>query len=413
MRVLTPRRPWQGVRIVLGVAGGIAAYKSVQLARDLTRLGAAVDVILTRSATRFVGALSFEGVTGRAPFTDMWSAEGAALHIRLGRDADAVVLAPATADLLARAAEGRANDLITTTLLATRAPVLVCPAMNHRMFEHPQTQANLRRVSERLGYHIAGPGVGPLGVGEPWGPGRMLEPEEITEHVGRLLAAPGSRLSGKTVLITSGPTREPIDPVRFVGNRSSGRMGQALAAAAWRRGAAVKLVTGPVSLPRPTGVEVVRVETAVEMQREVERALPGADVCIFAAAVADFRPVDRATEKIKRARTGPELSVSLTANPDIAALAGAARRDGTVSVGFALETSDLVANAQRKLEAKGFDLIVANAPNGVDSGFDVDTNRATLITREAEPEPLPLLSKADLAEILLDRVEALLGSDDE
>ncbi|HSR42405.1 MAG TPA: bifunctional phosphopantothenoylcysteine decarboxylase/phosphopantothenate--cysteine ligase CoaBC, partial [Longimicrobiales bacterium] len=290
-----PRRPWQGARVVLGVTGGIAAYKSVQLARDLTRCGAAVDVVLTDSATRFVRPLTFEGVTGRPVHTDLWSdpsaSEGAALHIRLGLDADVVCVAPATADLVARAARGRASDLLGTVLLVTRAPVLLCPAMNDRMYGHPQVQANLAHLRDALGYRTVGPDVGPLAAGEGEGPGRMTEPEEILEHVGRALE-PENALTGRTVLVTAGPTREPLDPVRYLGNRSSGLMGDALARGAWRRGAGVVLVSGPTSLAPPPGVELLRVETAREMEREVRRRLPDADVAIFAAAVADFRPAE-------------------------------------------------------------------------------------------------------------------------
>ncbi len=411
MRVLTPRRPWDGARIVLGVCGGIAAYKSVQLARDLTRLGATVDVVMTRTASRFVGALSFEGVTGRKPLEDMFSAEGAALHIQLGRDADVVVVAPATADLIARAAEGRADDLLTTTLLATAAPVLVCPAMNHRMFAHPQTQANVRRLVDRLGYHVAGPAAGPLAAGEESGPGRMLEPDEITEHVGRLLAGAGSPLAGLEVLVTSGPTREPIDPVRYVGNRSSGRMGHALAAAAWRRGARTTLVRGPVAIDDPVGVRVVPVETARDMHAAVSECIATADVTIFAAAVADYRPADPASDKMKRADAGPELSLTLTANPDVAASTRDLRKAGSVVVGFALETGDLLENARRKLEGKGFDLIVANPAGTPDAGFEATTNRATILAVDGSTQDLPLQSKEEMADRILDRVERLFGSD--
>jgi phosphopantothenoylcysteine decarboxylase/phosphopantothenate--cysteine ligase len=250
--------------VVLGVTGGIAAYKAVQVARDLTRLGAEVDVIATEAAQKFVGGLSFEGVTGRPVLTELFSAQGAARHIELGRAADAIVVAPATADLLARAAQGRADDLLTTTLLATRAPVVLCPAMNDRMFAHPQVQQNLAHCRDVLGYRVAGPDTGPLAAGEADGPGRMLEPDVIVQHVGRALAQ-RAPLSGRRVLVTSGPTREALDPVRFVGNRSSGKMGRALAEAAWRRGAEVTVVSGPVALAPPVGAEVVRVESGREM----------------------------------------------------------------------------------------------------------------------------------------------------
>lgn len=407
--VLGPRRPWEGRRVVLGVTGGIAAYKAVQLARDLTRLGATVDAVLTRGARQFIQPLSFEGVTGRPALTELFSAEGAALHIRLGHEADVVCVAPATADFLARAAQGRADDLLTTTLLATRAPVILCPAMNDRMFAHPQTQANIAHLRESLSYRIAGPAVGPLAFGEGEGPGRMLEPSEIIEEVGRALTTP-SPLEGKHVLVTAGPTREAIDPVRYVGNRSSGRMGFALAAAAWRRGAEVRVVSGPVALEDPHGVEVVRVETAQEMFDEVSEGLPEADVSIFASAVADFRPADPSEVKLKRADVGPELALSLTENPDVAGGTRERRKTGSIAVGFALETQSLLENGHKKLEAKAFDLLVANDATEEGAGFEVDTNRVTLLTPGKPHEELPLLSKDEVAEIILDRVTSLLES---
>ena len=407
---LGPRRPWLGRHVVLGVTGGIAAYKSVQLARDLTRLGAAVDVVMTRGAQQFVAPLSFEGVTGRRALTELFSSEGAALHIRLGREAEAVCVAPATADFLARAAHGRADDLLCTTLLATRAPVVVCPAMNDRMFAHPQVQANLVHMRDRLGYRIAGPAEGLLAVGEGEGPGRMLESWQIIEHVGRALSAEDPAWAGRTVLVTAGPTREALDPVRYLGNRSSGRMGFALAQAAWRRGARVTLVTGPSSLDLPEGVDVVLVESAREMHDAVAGLLPAADVSIFAAAVADFRPAEAFRHKVKRGGTGPTLSVDLVANPDIAAETRPLRKAGSVTVGFALETQDLLANATRKLEAKGFDLLVANNATAEASGFDVDTNQVTVLGPGGLVEELPLQSKDEVAEVILDRVARHLGA---
>lgn len=409
---LTPRPPWEGKRIVLGVTGGIAAYKSIQVARDLTRLGADVDVVLTSSAQKFVAPLTFEGVTGRRPLTDMFSAEGAALHIRLGRDADVVCVAPATADFMARAAQGRADDLLTTTLLATRAPVVICPAMNDRMFAHRQVQENLRHLRDELAYTIEGPADGALAVGEADGPGRMIEPWQIEEAVGRALGRSPS-FDGRHVLITAGPTREPIDPVRYVGNRSSGRMGYAIAQAAWRRGARVTLVSGPSSLEPPYGVEVVRVETAVEMHDAVVDRIGSADVSVFAAAVADFRPVDPSDTKVKRENSGPELEVTLEANPDVALDTRGARKDGSVTVGFALETNDLLENAGRKLERKGFDLLVANDATEEGAGFGVATNRVTILDRDGGEDALPLLSKEEVAEHLLDRIsERLTGGED-
>jgi phosphopantothenoylcysteine decarboxylase/phosphopantothenate--cysteine ligase len=408
-RVLHPRRPWEGRRIVLGVTGGIAAYKAVQLARDLTRLGAEVDTVLTAGARRFVAPLSFEGVTGRPAATELFSTEGAALHIKLGSEADVVCVAPATADLIARAAQGRADDLLTTTLLATRAPVLICPAMNDRMYSHPQTQANLRHVQEALSYGVAGPGTGPLAAGEESGLGRMLEPSEIIEEIGRALSG-GSPLQGKRVLITAGPTREAIDPVRFIGNRSSGRMGFALAAAARRRGAEVTVVAGPVSVPAPYGVEVFGVETARDMLERVSEHLPEADVSVFASAVADYRPADPSQDKLKRTDVGPEMTLTFAENPDVALESRAVRKPGSVAVGFALETKSLIENARAKLASKGFDLIVANDAGEEGAGFDVDTNQVVLLGSDGETEELPLSTKDEVAEVILDRVSGIVES---
>jgi len=404
---LSPRPPWQGRHVVLGVTGGISAYKAVQVARDLTRLGAEVDVVATAAAQKFVGGISFEGVTGRPVLTDLFSAEGAALHVRLGREAEVVVVAPATADLLARAAEGRADDLLTTTLLATRAPVVLCPAMNDRMFAHPQVQRNLAQCRDVLGYRIAGPDTGALAVGEAEGPGRMLEPASIVQHVGRALTD-GTAFEGRTVLLTSGPTREAVDPVRFVGNRSSGKTGRALAEAAWRRGAEVMVVSGPVSVPDPVGAELVRVESGREMLDAVAARIGRADIVLFAAAVADFRPENAKPTKVKReGRSG--LDVQLVANPDVAVETRASRKDGAMVVGFALETEALVENARKKLAAKGFDLVVANPAGEAGAGFEADTNRVTLIGSDGEAEALPLMDKDAVAEAVLDRVAGLLA----
>ena len=404
---LTPRRPWEGKRVVLGVTGGIAAYKCIQVARDLTRLGAVVDVILTRSAQNFVAPLTFEGVTGRPTLTDLFSADGAALHVRLGREADVVCVAPATADFLSRAAHGRADDLICTTLLATRAPVVICPAMNDRMYAHTQVQENLLHIRERLGYQIHGPAEGALAVGEGQGPGRMIEPREIEEAIGRALATQ-EIFAGRHVLVTAGPTQEPIDPVRYVGNRSSGRMGYSIAQAAWRRGARVTLVTGPSALESPFGVDVIPVDTAREMYDSVSERLADADVSIFSAAVADFRPTDPKVSKVKKNDTDGRFMISMTANPDVARDTRSERNPGSVTVGFALETNDLLENASKKLKEKGFDLLVANDANEAGAGFGVSTNRVTFLSTDGSTESLPLLSKDEVADALLDRIARLL-----
>ncbi|TVR63888.1 MAG: bifunctional phosphopantothenoylcysteine decarboxylase/phosphopantothenate--cysteine ligase CoaBC [Gemmatimonadales bacterium] len=405
---MQPRRPWQGRRVVLGVTGGIAAYKSIQLARDLTLLGSQVDVVMTEAARRFVGPLSFEGVTGRRVARSLWSADGSALHLSLGRDAHLFVVAPATADFLARAAHGRADDLLTTVLLATRAPVLLAPAMNHRMWDHPQTGANVQHCRDRLGYHILGPHEGRLGAGEGSGMGRMVEPSHIVEWCGRLLSGRTGSLSGRSVLVTAGPTREPLDPVRFLGNRSSGRMGFSVAREAWLRGADVTLVSGPSSLPDPVGIRVIRVETARDMLGAVEAHVASAQIVVYAAAVADYRPMKPASRKTRKSHTGDRLTVELGVNPDIAAETASLTPAGGIRVGFALETDDLLERAGEKLRAKGFDLIVANPAGEDDAGFDVDTNRVTILDRHGGTQDLPLLLKDEVAGRILDRVESLL-----
>ena len=398
-------RPFAGARVVLGVTGGIASYKSVWLARLLTQAGAEVDVILSRSAREFIGAITFEAVTGRPVHTTL-VAEGHALdHIRLAKAASAVVVAPATADFLARAANGHADDLLGAILLATLAPVLVAPAMNDVMWSHAQVQANVSHLRD-LGYRVISPESGPLASPtEGAGPGRLPEPEALLAHVGRLLEPPGA-LTGKHVLVTAGPTREPIDPVRFLSNHSSGRMGVAIAAAAWRRGAAVTLVAGPMSVAPPTGVTVVPVETTARMAEEVRRVLGTADALVMAAAPADFAPAAPAAQKLKKERA-PE-SIRLARTPDILTETRDARRPGAVIVGFALETEQLLEGARTKLASKALDLVVANDATEAGAGFGTSTNRVTLIGRDGVPHALPLLSKDAVADAILDRVEALL-----
>jgi len=362
---------------------------------------------MTSGARRFVQPLSFQGVTGRPVHEDLFSGTGPALHIRLGTEAHAVVVAPATANFLARAAHGMADDLLTTLLLVTRAPVILCPAMNERMFSHPQTLANIEHLSQVPRYVVAGPGQGPLAVGEGQGHGRMLETEEIVEHVGRALGT-DSAWVGRQVLVTAGPTREALDPVRFLGNRSSGKMGFALAAAAWRRGASVTLVAGPSPLPDPTGVRTIRVEAAEDMAQAVLDLHGDSELLIFAAAVADYRPQDPKLRKVKRSVAGEELVLHLEPTLDIARSTLEGRMPGAIALGFALETEDLRENATRKLKEKGFHLIAANPALEDDAGFDVDTNRVTILDREGGVEELPILSKDEVAERLLDRLTRLL-----
>lgn len=402
---LVPRRPWQGRKVLLGVAGGIAAYKSVQVARDLTLSGAEVDVVLTHSAREFVGAVTFEAVTGRPVHSDIIK-EGAALdHIRLAKNADVVCVAPATADLIARAAQGRSDDLLTAILLATTAPVLLCPAMNDAMWAHPQTQRNAEHVRDVLGYSLVGPAVGPLAFGEGSGAGRMVEPENIVQHIGRALAD-DAMLRGKRIVVTAGPTREAVDPVRVLSNRSSGKMGYAIAAAAWRRGADVTLISGPATAPLPVGPSIQHIETADEMAQAVQAAIANADVLVMAAAVADFRPAAPATSKIKK--NSGVSAIELEAAPDVLSETRAYRANGLRVVGFALETDSAEANARKKMETKGMDLVVLNNATEPGAGFEVSTNRVTIMSAAGETETLPLLSKDEVAEIILDRLAAIL-----
>ena len=400
------RRPWLERRIILGVTGGIAAYKSVQLARDLTKLGSDVDVVMTRAAQEFVGPLSFEALTGRPVLSEILAPGHALDHIRLAREADIVCVAPATADFIARAIAGRADDLLAAILLATRAPVLIAPAMNDRMWQHPQTQANVARVRE-LGYQVIGPATGALAWGEGEGPGRMEETNIILQHIGRVLGAEPI-WQGKGVLVTAGPTREAVDAVRVLSNRSSGRMGLSLAAAAWRRGADVVLITGPTQLEIPVGPRIVRVETAEQMAAAVREHLPHADVLLMAAAVADFRPAEPVVGKLKK--TSRPDSLALEAAPDVLRVTREQRRPGAVIVGFALETGDGRESARAKLQDKALDLIVLNPADHPDAGFDVATNRVTFLDVAGGEEALPLLGKDEVADAVLDRVRSLLES---
>jgi phosphopantothenoylcysteine decarboxylase/phosphopantothenate--cysteine ligase len=391
-----------GKRILLGVTGSVAAYKAVQLASDLVKAGALVDVILTRAALEFVTPLSFRAITHRDVFTSMFDpAQPEALeHVTLAREIDAVVVAPATAHALAKFALGLADDLLSATVLATRAPAVIAPAMETAMYEHPATQAHLATLKGR-GWVVVGPAAGRLASGAV-GMGRLAD---LADIVGALRWALGRRgdLAGFRIVVTAGPTREPIDPVRVVTNRSSGKMGFAVAEAARDRGAEVVLVTGPVGLRDPYGVEVRRVQTAREMYEAVGDAVKGAHALIAAAAVADYRPGSVSAEKIKKADQ-PELVVRLVRNPDIL---GEVRGD-FVRVGFAAESQDLIPNARRKLAEKALDLVVANDITAPDAGFEVDTNRVVLVYPDGRAEELPLLSKYEVAHRVLDRVAELL-----
>jgi phosphopantothenoylcysteine decarboxylase/phosphopantothenate--cysteine ligase len=389
-------------RVVLGVCGGIAAYKAVEICRRLVDAGVHVAPVLTDDAQRFVGPLTFSALASELAQTSLFDAPDPIPHTRLGRSADLVVVAPATAKLIGKYAAGISDDLLTATLLATRAPVLLCPAMHTEMWEHPAVQANLETLRRR-GVHLVPPEEGRLAGGDV-GPGRLADPDTI---VGAALAlvAPDRSLAGRTVLVTAGGTREPIDPVRYLGNRSSGKMGHAIAEAAAQRGARVVLVT-TAALPA-AGAQVVRVETAEEMHRAVTARAGDADAVVMAAAVADFRPKRAADQKLKKGDGVPEIVLEPTV--DILAALGAAKRPGQVVVGFAAETERVVEHAAEKLAAKRVDLMVANDVGAPDAGFEVDTNRAVLLDAHGGAQETGLLTKAALAGVVLDRVAALLG----
>ena len=392
---------WQGRRVVLGITGGIAAYKCVRLARELTLRGAQVDVVMSRGAGEFVGAVTFEAVTHRPVRSSLWEPHGALDHLALGQGADLVILAPATAHLLARAALGLADDLLTSMLLATTAPILVAPAMNDVMFANPATEANLATLVAR-GWHVAGPGVGPLAEGPSDRAGRMAEPDEILAHAARTLH-PAGALTGRRVLVTAGPTREPIDPVRVLTNRSSGKMGYRLAEAAWQRGAEVTLISGPAQEPEPVGVPVIRVETVAQMTAAVRDHLAGADVLIMAAAPADFRVASPGTAK--RPRGDGEFALELLPTEDILAATLADRPAGLTAVGFALETGNAVEKGLAKLHRKRLDMIVVNDALEVGAGFEVDTNAVTILDRRGGAAPVSMRSKAEVAQAILDAIE--------
>jgi phosphopantothenoylcysteine decarboxylase/phosphopantothenate--cysteine ligase len=395
---------WAGLHVVLGVSVGIACYKSCTLARRLTEAGARVDVVLTQSAAEFVRPLTFEALTGRPVQCSLWSSGGALSHVRLGHEADLIIVAPATAHLLARLAQGLADDLLTALLLARTAPLLLAPAMNDEMFAHPATQTNLEMLRSS-GVALVGPEAGALAEGPSERPGRMSEPETIMAHAARLLRA--GRLTGRRVVVTAGPTRESIDPVRVVTNRSSGKMGYRVAEVAWERGADVVLISGPVALPEPTGVRMKRVESTKELEDAVRTELPVADVLVMAAAPADYRPSSPSDRK--RSRIEGALAIPMEPTTDILDATREVRKAGSVVVGFALETGDALAKGLAKLERKDLDLIVVNDALEPDAGFEKDTNRVALLGRDGTRKILPLQSKRDVAEAIFDLVEQSLG----
>ena len=394
-------RTLEGKNLVLGVTGSIACYKALDLASKLTQAGVLVDVILSYGASRFVSPLAFRSITHRPVTTDMFDpqSELSVEHVALAERAELLVVAPATAHLIARMVAGLADDPLTTTLLATRAPVLVAPAMDAHMYENPATQANLAVLRER-GVTIAGPAEGRLASGLV-GTGRLVETPEIMGHIAALFGKNGD-LAGRTVVVSAGGTQEPIDAVRFITNRSSGKMGYAISEAARDRGAKVVLVTTPTGLPHPVALHVIHVETAVEMRDAVIKAVEGADALIMAAAVADYRPLTSAQNKLKRNNTS--LTLELTENPDILDDA----RGSFLRVGFAAESENLLENAKQKLSLKSLDLMVANDITGPNSGFGADTNQVLLVRKDGSTEELPIMPKYDVAHHILDEVVGLL-----
>lgn len=397
----------EGKRIVLGVSGGIAAYKAVDLCRRLVDAGAHVVPVLTEGALHFVGRTTFDALGSERAWTSLWDESHPIPHTHLGQTADVVVVAPATARVLGLYATGISDDLLLNVLIATRAPVVVCPAMHTEMWEHPAVQDNLAVLRGR-GVHVVEPGVGRLAGGD-MGVGRLAEVDDIVAAVTEVLAdAPSARdLADLRVVVTAGGTREPIDPVRFIGNRSSGKQGHAVAEEAAARGAKVTLVT-TTSLPVPTGIDIVRVDTAAEMEDAVLARSDEADVIVMAAAVADFRPSAAAERKIKKAGGVPEIALEPTA--DILAALGAARRPGQTIVGFAAETDDLRSNAADKLARKGIDLIVANDVSAPGVGFEHDTNAVVILAADGSAHEVPLSDKRAVARAILDQVSTTRSS---
>lgn len=397
-----------GKSVLLGISGGIAAYKAAELVRLLVKDGASVHVVMTANAQQFIAPLTFQALTGNPVGTDLFNLEYESQigHIHLARAADLVILAPATANLIAKIAAGIADDYLTTILLATTVPILVCPAMNVKMYENRITQRNLAALRE-FNHHILEPEVGELACKEE-GAGRLIELPVIVETARRLLT-PAS-LEGNRVLVSAGPTWEPFDPVRFISNPSSGKMGYALASVAYRRAAEVYLVAGPSSLPPPHGVHFERVTTAHEMRDVIMGHAPQMDVIVMAAAVGDYRPIAIAPQKLKKLQD--EVNVTLVKNPDILGHLGASRGVSgcPILIGFAAETENLIANATEKLIQKNLDFIVANNLTQAGSGFGCDTNQVKIIDRKGIVNELPPLTKEEVAERVFDRIEALLNN---
>jgi phosphopantothenoylcysteine decarboxylase/phosphopantothenate--cysteine ligase len=397
-----------GKHILLGVTGSIAAYKAADLASKLTQLGAQADVILTPAAEKFITPLTMQSVTGRKAYTesDLWGGEAHVLHVGLGKTANLLVIAPCTANTISKLANGAADNLLTITALAAHCPILIAPAMDGGMFDHPATQRNLETLKER-GVYVAGPASGHLASGLS-GVGRLLETQELLGHI-RILLGRRGRLAAKKVLVTAGGTHEPLDPVRVLTNRSSGKQGYAVAQAAIDAGADVTLITTPTSLIAPVGAKIIRVETAKEMLDAVLKELSEADVLVMAAAVADFRPKKTAGNKMKKRDGIPQIELEETEDIlEAVAAAGRGKKRARVTVGFAAESRDLLENAGEKLKSKHLNLIVANNISEKDAGFGVETNRVTLLFADGKKESLPLMSKTEVAEAIIENVAALV-----
>ncbi len=388
--------------IILGITGSIAAYKATEIASQLTQAGVEVNVIMTKEAIEFISPVTFRAITGKPVVTEMFdlASEFSIEHISLAKAADIVIIAPATANIIAKLAAGIADGMLCCTVLATKAPVLIAPAMETNMYNNPATQDNLSKLKAR-NFVIIAPATGRLASGKE-GLGRLADINDIIGSIRQVLGR-GGDLADKDIVVTAGGTQEPIDPVRYISNRSSGKMGYALAEAARDRGAKVTLITAPTSLPEPVGINVVKVNTAQEMRQAVENAAPQADVLIMAAAVADYRPTKAAKDKIKKVEAG--LTLEMECTPDILG----SIKGNFIKVGFAAESSNLVENAREKLKQKRLDFIVANDITASDSGFGTDTNQVTIIDHEGKIDDLPLLPKREVADKVLDRVVEFLS----
>ena len=386
--------------IILAITGSIAAYKAAEIASQLTQAGSKVNVIMTKEAIKFISPVTFRALTGNPVVTEMFdlASEFSIEHVSLAKSADIVVIAPATANIIAKLAAGIADDILCCTVLATKAPVLIAPAMETNMYNNPITQDNLSKLEAR-NFVIVGPATGWL-ASRKEGTGRLADINDILGSIGQVLGK-GGDLNGRYIVVTAGGTQEPIDPVRYISNRSSGKMGYALAEAARDRGARVSLITAPTSIPKPAGVGIIKVNTAQEMQQSVENVTPQADALVMVAAVADYRPKSIIKEKIKKGDT--KFTIAMECTPDIIGIAS-----GTfIKIGFAAESSNLVENAKQKLKQKGLDFIVANDITASDSGFGTDSNRVTIIDREGGVDSLPLMPKREVADRILERVVKL------